>query len=271
MALATLPLWLGLPDFWPPMAAAPDPSTVAQQGWTVVSESVAGLWTRWLQPAWAYMRLLPPGAQLAVSLLVLAVSAAVSFWLSRLSWRQVPSNVRQFVAPKEGPRFRKRDRLVFMSRRALRNAKAVGTYIRGGQGRKRRDVAKFVKRVFARGSPDAQSMMLRPDLPLAFLEEEGGHWDGSSSGPEGVPTSFVLVLKNLRVFGHVEHALLMELVKHMKHVTLRPGEFLFRVGEPDNQMYVVESGEVRVTCSPDFHISQVTQNKLDYRLLVVRL
>lgn len=41
--------------------------------------------------------------------------------------------VKDFVAPGEGPRFRKRDRLAFMGRKVFRNAKAVGSYIRGGQ------------------------------------------------------------------------------------------------------------------------------------------
>ncbi len=79
--------------------------------------------------------------------------------------------VKEFVAPGQGPRFRKRDRLAFLSRRALRNARAVGSYIRGGQGRKRRDVARLVRRVFLhRGSPDAQSQMIRPDLPEGYLQ-----------------------------------------------------------------------------------------------------
>jgi hypothetical protein len=41
--------------------------------------------------------------------------------------------VKDFVVPGEGPRFRKRDRLAFMGRKVFRNAKAVGSYIRGGQ------------------------------------------------------------------------------------------------------------------------------------------
>ena len=41
--------------------------------------------------------------------------------------------VKDFVAPGEGPRFRKRDRLAFMGRKVFRNAKAVGSLIRGGQ------------------------------------------------------------------------------------------------------------------------------------------
>ena len=39
--------------------------------------------------------------------------------------------VKEFVAPTEGQRFRKRDKIEFMGRRVYRNAKAVGSLIRG--------------------------------------------------------------------------------------------------------------------------------------------
>ena len=83
---------------------------------------------------------------LAVTLLVGLVTflVVVRVRAARESLRAV----KDFVAPGKGPRFRKRDRLAFMSRRALRNARAVGSYIRGGQGRKRRDVARLVRKVF---------------------------------------------------------------------------------------------------------------------------
>ena len=154
--------------------------------------------------------------------------------------------VKEFVAPGKGPRFRKRDRLLFLSRRALRNAKAVGTYIRGGQGRKRRDMARLVKRVFLHNaSPDPQSQMLRPDLPEGYLEED---FMREGEEQDNIPVALVLVLKNLRVFGHFENTMLLELVRSIEYVTLRPGECLFRVGDPDRNMYVVESGALRVYC-----------------------
>ncbi len=178
-----------------------------------------------------------------------------SHYLTLLSLLQVEA-VRKFVVPGQGPRFRKRDRLAFLSRRALRNAKAMGSYIKGGQGRKRRDMARLVRGVFLqRGSPDAQSQMLRPDLPEEYLEEEGGSESGRDGGPggAGVPEALVLVLKNLRVFGHFDNAMLLELVRGIEHVTLRAGEFLFRVGDPDENMFVVESGSVSVFCEDQQH------------------
>ncbi len=85
---------------------------------------------------------------------------------------------------------------------------------------------------------------------LPDQEEEALSRDGDRDGRESaVPVALVLVLRNLRVFGHFENALLLELVRSMEHVTLRPGERLFRVGDPDRNMFVVESGAVRVFCS----------------------
>ena len=156
--------------------------------------------------------------------------------------------VKDFVAPGKGPRFRKRDRMAFLGTKAMRNAKAVGTYITGRQGRKRRDMARLVKRVFLKGSPSASlAGELRPDLPSEYLEEEGVRGDlGDGGGAEGVPEALVLVLKNLRVFGHFENTILLELMKNIEYVTLRANDYLFRVGDPDGGMFIVESGALSV-------------------------
>ena len=154
--------------------------------------------------------------------------------------------VKEFVAPGKGPRFRKRDRMAFLGAKAMRNAKAVGTYITGRQGRKRRDMARLVKRVFLKGSPSASlAGELRPDLPSEYLEEEGVRGDLGDDA-EGVPEALVLVLKNLRVFGHFENTILLELMKNIEYVTLRANDYLFRVGDPDSGMFIVESGALSV-------------------------
>lgn len=150
--------------------------------------------------------------------------------------------VKNFVAPGEGPRFRKRDRIEFIARKAVKNAKAVGSYIRGGQGRKRRDMAKLVKKVFMKNAPDSQSQMVRPGLPEMFLEEEGAF---EAEGGR-LPEAFILVMKNLRVFGHFDECILIELMKNIKYVTLRPNDYLFKIGDADENMYIVETGELKV-------------------------
>ncbi len=158
--------------------------------------------------------------------------------------------VKEFVAPGEGPRFRKRDRFEFMGRRVVRKAKDVGTYIRGGQGRKRRDVARLFKKVFnKKGSPSSSlSKELRKDLPEEYLEEEHDEAMDGGQAESGVPEALAIVLKNLRVFGHFGQSMLIELMRNIEHVTVRQNDYLFKVGDLDASMYIVESGSLSVIC-----------------------
>ena len=146
--------------------------------------------------------------------------------------------------PSEGPRFRKRDKIAFMGRRVYRNAKAVGSLIRGGQGRKRKAMEKLVKKVFLRGSPDLQSQTALPGLPDEFLEEEVESVKDEDSIP--LPKTLLLVLKNLRVFGHFHGKIFEKLVGKIEHIKLRAHDSLFKVGEADENMYIVESGCINV-------------------------
>jgi len=47
--------------------------------------------------------------------------------------------------------------------------------------------------------------------------------------------------RTLRVFGHVDFSVFLELIKNIQTVTLRPREYLFRIGEPDEVRLTTEA------------------------------
>lgn len=49
-----------------------------------------------------------------------------------------------------------------------------------------------------------------------------------------------------RVLGHFEKPIFLELCRYMETKNLRAEEHLFRVGEPDDSIYVVQSGKLNV-------------------------
>uniref|UniRef100_A0A8C4DSG9 lysophospholipase n=1 Tax=Dicentrarchus labrax TaxID=13489 RepID=A0A8C4DSG9_DICLA len=54
------------------------------------------------------------------------------------------------------------------------------------------------------------------------------------------------MLKNVRVLGHFEKPLFLELCKHMVFVQFQQGEYVFRPGQPDSSIYVVQDGKLEL-------------------------
>ena len=57
------------------------------------------------------------------------------------------------------------------------------------------------------------------------------------------------VLQNMRVFGHFEHPIFLELVKQIEYLTVSTNQHLFKVGDPDENIFIVQSGLVNVYAS----------------------
>ncbi len=179
---------------------------------------------------------------------------------------------KEFVVPPEGPRFRKRDRIAFLGQKMVKRVKAAGSYIRGGQGRKRRALAKFAKRLLGQQtSPEGGGgIRSKLPLPLEYLEEAA---DGG--GQEIMPQQLKFVLQNMRVFGHFEQPIFLEIVKYIEYITVPANQYLFKVREhclhsisvPDTDPHVFGppgsgSGSISLRCGSGsfLHPSVIKQN-----------
>lgn len=49
-----------------------------------------------------------------------------------------------------------------------------------------------------------------------------------------------------RVLGHFEKPLFLELCKHMVFLQFQQGEYVFRPGQPDSSIYVVQDGKLEL-------------------------
>ena len=48
------------------------------------------------------------------------------------------------------------------------------------------------------------------------------------------------------MFGYLDQKIILEMCKHMETKTIYANNYLFKIGEPDDSIYVVESGRVHV-------------------------
>lgn len=135
-------------------------------------------------------------------------------------------------------RFRKRDKMMFYGRRMLRKVKSISGQAYGGQGRKRRAVMRFAKRLLLRKDvTPTQLLVIEP--PAEYLEV-------ASDGNDRVPPDALYMLQSIRIFGHFEKPVFLKLCKHTEIINLIAGESLIKVGDPDDSVFIVQTGQVNV-------------------------
>ncbi|NXP42748.1 PLPL6 esterase, partial [Leiothrix lutea] len=148
-------------------------------------------------------------------------------------------------------RFRKRDKVLFYSRKIMRKVSqstsslvdAAGTA--GGaarpRSRKKLKVLSIAKN-FLRIQKEPPTLQLK-EPPPSVLEADLTEFDVASSH---LPSEVLYMLKNVRVLGHFEKPLFLELCKHMVFQQCQQGEDVFRPGQPDTSIYVLQEGKLEL-------------------------
>ncbi|XP_068608693.1 patatin-like phospholipase domain-containing protein 7 [Brachionichthys hirsutus] len=180
------------------------------------------------------------GAAVAISLIGIAVLFLYRrFKLSREKQPGVPHY-----------RFRKRDKVLFYGRKIMRkvqtlsstpNPTSTSVSKQPQRIRKRTKVLSIARKIL-RIRKDPPTLQPK-EPPPSLLEADLTEFDVQSSN---LPSEVLYMLKNVRVLGHFEKPLFLELCRHMVFIELQEGESLFRPGDDDDSIYVVQDGRLEL-------------------------
>uniref|UniRef100_A0A673XYJ6 lysophospholipase n=1 Tax=Salmo trutta TaxID=8032 RepID=A0A673XYJ6_SALTR len=129
-------------------------------------------------------------------------------------------------------RFRKRDKVMFYGRKIMRKVMITSLFLMANT------LCPRILRI--RKEP---STLVAKEPPPSLLEADLTEFDVQNSH---LPSEVLYMLKNVRVLGHFEKPLFLELCRHMVFVQLHEMEPLFRPGDIDDSIYVVQDGRLEL-------------------------
>lgn len=130
--------------------------------------------------------------------------------------------------------------MLFYGRRMLRKVKTVSVQAYGGQGRKRRAVLRFAKRILQLKRDNIPMQLKTVEPPAEYLEEMTGELG------DRLPPDALYMLQGIRIFGHFEKPIFLKLCKHTEIISLQTNDLLFKIGDIDDSVFIVQSGMLNV-------------------------
>ncbi|CAG2107703.1 unnamed protein product, partial [Medioppia subpectinata] len=185
------------------------------------------------------------GPQISLILLLATIVSAVVFAVNvvRKLRPKVRRMTRVILPDPTLPRFRKRDKVLFYGRKMLRSVRSSLQATGRLRGKKRQIVLRFAKRLL-RIKRDQPLTLQVSEPSQAFLEEEIG-----DQCEQPLPPEVIYMLKSIRVFGFFDKPLFLELCKNLEFLTVPKGQNLFSIGDPDDSIFIVQTGRLQVSIS----------------------
>lgn len=142
------------------------------------------------------------------------------------------------------PRFRKRDKVMFYGRKIMRKMGSVGDNFNINSRTHRQIISEVFQRIL-RAESDKENRLEEKEVPSTMLEVDVNEADSV------LPPDILYMLKSIKVFGHFERPLFLQLCKKMETIRLAAGQWLFRPGDPDDSIFVVQDGSMEIFIRKD--------------------
>lgn len=121
----------------------------------------------------------------------------------------------------------------------LRKVKTISGSTNGEKGKKRRAVVKLAKRLLKLQNDNLQPQLKVTEPPLEYMEEV-------MEKSERIPSDAYSILRTIRIFGQFEKPVFLNICKHTEILNLKAGDHLMKVGDPDDSVFIVQSGQINV-------------------------
>lgn len=142
-----------------------------------------------------------------------------------------------------GPRFRKRDKLYFYGKKMLRTVSHVRGSLSARSAEKSKNIYKILQnKILNSKDVENQPQYRRTELPEFLLDIESSN----QKSDHDLPSALINLFRSVKVFGYFDQKIILEMCKYMETKTVYANNYLFKIGEPDDSIYVVESGRVNV-------------------------